>query len=371
MGLVITGKAAQALQKSIPPETDDTHPMLEKSVKHELTGRNNAVHPCPSPALVVYLQERGSWTQLQYAKDQTFLRIGSEQGCDITLPSADAEKIHAILRQIDGRWHLMESAHERKMLINGMKRPQAVLGKGASCLVKIGSRAMIVSNPKEGGASDRTGLELPPDKSYTLKLVEEETVQPIEESVLIGSSPDCKVRTQGTAEFLGLIFNYSKRLYVCSVEGGDAGLKADGLPADQPRHLKHRSLVTFGKDELCMVEYPDEIREAIGFTLMPAFSGHLALMEIIGSSAGQKLILPGSGRSISIGRSPDNHFVVESPKMSRKHAQLVVYDNCVMILDNASTNGTFLEGERIMKKMLHPGETVQFGDKKYLLCHSE
>ncbi len=374
MGLVITGKAAQALQRSIPDEmTEDTHPMLEQSAKHELSGKNNAVAPYVSPALVIYVQERGNWTQTQYAKEDSRLRIGSDASvCNIVLPEADAEKVHVTLRQLEGRWHVMESAHERKMLVNGMKRPQVVLNKGVSCLLKIGSRSMILSNPKECGASDRTGLELPPDKSFMLNLENGEHKLPIEESVLIGSSPDCKVRTaSGTPEFLGIMFNFSKRLYVCSVEGGENALSVDGAPAEHPKHLKHRSLVSLGKKELCTVEYPDEIRETIGFTLMPSFSGHLAIMEISGGAAGQKLILPNAGRSISIGRSPENHFIIESPKMSRKHAQLVIYDNCVMALDNASTNGTFIENERIAKKMLHPGETIQFGDKKYLLCHSE
>lgn len=62
-----------------------------------------------------------------------------------------------------------------------------------------------------------------------------------------------------------------------------------------------------------------------------------------------------------IGRVPECDIVIEDSKSSRRHARLIVAGGVVEIEDLGSSNGTFLNGARITKRVLRAGDTVQIG----------
>ena len=63
-----------------------------------------------------------------------------------------------------------------------------------------------------------------------------------------------------------------------------------------------------------------------------------------------------------VGRGPDAGVWLESPKVSRHHAKIVVTGTQVTIEDLASKNGTLVGGARIaMPRILEPGERIQVG----------
>ena len=56
---------------------------------------------------------------------------------------------------------------------------------------------------------------------------------------------------------------------------------------------------------------------------------------------------------LTIGRSPDNDFVISHPRVSRHHAQLTREDGKVWLLEDLeSSNGTFVDGERITRRII-------------------
>lgn len=61
-----------------------------------------------------------------------------------------------------------------------------------------------------------------------------------------------------------------------------------------------------------------------------------------------------------LGRSQDCALCFSYDRLSRKHAELKVIDNVLMIKDLGSSNGTFHNGERVTQAKLHPGDTVAF-----------
>jgi pSer/pThr/pTyr-binding forkhead associated (FHA) protein len=42
-----------------------------------------------------------------------------------------------------------------------------------------------------------------------------------------------------------------------------------------------------------------------------------------------------------------------------------------MLFDCGSSNGTFVNGEKITKKTIHPGDMISFGDIQYFFCYAE
>jgi pSer/pThr/pTyr-binding forkhead associated (FHA) protein len=70
-----------------------------------------------------------------------------------------------------------------------------------------------------------------------------------------------------------------------------------------------------------------------------------------------------SGESITIGRAIENEIVITSKRVSREHARVRREGWRAILEDLGSTNGTFLNDERIMSSMeLHDKDRIKIGD---------
>lgn len=69
-------------------------------------------------------------------------------------------------------------------------------------------------------------------------------------------------------------------------------------------------------------------------------------------------VFPLSRALTNIGRRPDNHLIIDDPRVSRVHAQLRMINGYFVIFDLDSTGGTFVNGERIRQKTLQPGDVI-------------
>ena len=66
---------------------------------------------------------------------------------------------------------------------------------------------------------------------------------------------------------------------------------------------------------------------------------------------------------IYIGRDVSNDIVVNDSEVSRKHARLVMQAGGLVVEDLGSTNGTFVNGQRLMgPHVLRPGEVIMLGE---------
>jgi hypothetical protein len=63
----------------------------------------------------------------------------------------------------------------------------------------------------------------------------------------------------------------------------------------------------------------------------------------------------------TVGRVEDNAFQIAEPSVSSHHAEIILRGNDVLIKDLNSTNGTFINGEKITESVLKPGQTLKFG----------
>jgi uncharacterized protein DUF4388/FHA domain-containing protein len=66
-------------------------------------------------------------------------------------------------------------------------------------------------------------------------------------------------------------------------------------------------------------------------------------------------------REIIIGRSSDLDMVLVEDMVSRKHAKITTDDTVVTIQDLGSTNGTFVNGEKVRKAELKDGDRILIG----------
>jgi serine/threonine protein kinase len=96
------------------------------------------------------------------------------------------------------------------------------------------------------------------------------------------------------------------------------------------------------------------------FQLVPA--GSSAASRKTNGTGEQPEVLLIDRDKIVIGRSSASDVVVDFPDVSRQHASLIVSGQGVLLKDLRSTNGTFLNGERVIAEMLlENGDEIRLG----------
>lgn len=75
-----------------------------------------------------------------------------------------------------------------------------------------------------------------------------------------------------------------------------------------------------------------------------------------------------TGRSIeltvertTVGRVEENTFQIADASVSSRHAEILLRGSDIVVRDLNSTNGTFLNNEKISEVVLKPGQTLRFG----------
>ena len=96
----------------------------------------------------------------------------------------------------------------------------------------------------------------------------------------------------------------------------------------------------------------------------------LALRFISGKHKGNEYLLPVGGQ-VCIGRSSDIDVVLIEDMVSRRHAQITIAGDDLKIEDLGSTNGTFVNGERITETHLQLGDRILIGTSIMKLVAAE
>jgi pSer/pThr/pTyr-binding forkhead associated (FHA) protein len=73
---------------------------------------------------------------------------------------------------------------------------------------------------------------------------------------------------------------------------------------------------------------------------------------------------------ITIGRKPDNDIHIDSPAISGNHAKVLTILNDSFIEDLNSTNGTFINGNKITKHALQNNEKIVIGKHELKYIHT-
>ena len=63
----------------------------------------------------------------------------------------------------------------------------------------------------------------------------------------------------------------------------------------------------------------------------------------------------------TIGRVEDNTFQIAEPSVSSHHCEVLLRGNDVVVRDLNSTNGTFINGEKVTETVLKPGQVLRLG----------
>src|SRR5690606_31558467 len=94
------------------------------------------------------------------------------------------------------------------------------------------------------------------------------------------------------------------------------------------------------------------------------------LQVLLGRERGRVYAL--GGRTYVLGRGSDCDLVLASDIVSRRHATIAVTPTHLRVLDLGSSNGTFINGARIIGEgSVAPNDILMVGDVALRLCQGE
>ena len=74
--------------------------------------------------------------------------------------------------------------------------------------------------------------------------------------------------------------------------------------------------------------------------------------------------MPVDRDGLTLGREASNDVVLHDSQASAHHARIVATEKGFFIEDLGSTNGTFVQGQRVTRQPLQGGEVIQLGQSK-------
>ncbi len=75
-------------------------------------------------------------------------------------------------------------------------------------------------------------------------------------------------------------------------------------------------------------------------------------------------------RRVTVGRTPDNDIVLDNRGVSRRHSIIEFGDKQVIIIDNESLNGTFVNSRKVNEEVLKNNDVITIG-KYNLIYHDQ
>jgi pSer/pThr/pTyr-binding forkhead associated (FHA) protein len=82
---------------------------------------------------------------------------------------------------------------------------------------------------------------------------------------------------------------------------------------------------------------------------------------LTGEYGSETVQAPLTGAVTRIGRGVSCDVLLDDPTVSRRHALVVRREDVLVLLDDRSMNGTWLNGERISEAPLSDGDVIQLG----------
>jgi serine/threonine protein kinase len=92
----------------------------------------------------------------------------------------------------------------------------------------------------------------------------------------------------------------------------------------------------------------------------------LELVVIAGPDTGKTFTL-NVGQSLMLGRSAQAHYQVTDPRVSRNHCQVLLEGDQVSVVCNGGSGGTLVNGGKVERQTLEPGDVLQVGDTQLRL----
>jgi hypothetical protein len=182
---------------------------------------------------------------------------------------------------------------------------------------------------------------------------------------------DPAMKTIFDPPFLAVLCSHGDRLFLSPVGGVE--LLLDGEPVTDAVPLPPSSGVMIDNKLALEIILPEGLRgKAFGVPNLREDRFALMQLDDQGKVIG-KVGLRKPGSSMIVGRSEQGtDIVIPVDEVSRKHAQMILYEKNILLEDCYSSNGTFVNDEMVGRSRVRAGDVIRFGGhQQFLLCYAD
>lgn len=330
------------------------------------------------PALRI---KAGSGSGHTFNLDKPEAVLGRDPAVDIVIESPGVSRRHARIYQVDQTYMIEDLGSSNGTFVNGVRISEPVrlkhgdeirLGQVLALELRlpvtaetmmegaaIEQQATMMETPQGIGATMigediiQSMTAVPPQLTVTVA-GEKSVVYPLTQSVIhIGRAPENEIQIESrivSREHARIERTPAGYQLIVLPEAGNPVL-LDGRPLTSPRLLKDGDLLRIG-------------------SLDPGLMVTMVFMQPVAERAEEmRPIRFGDKTLIQIGRDPGNDVVLDSPTVSRYHAQIERVGHRYRLLDLRSANGTFVNDVRIDDKeyWLNEADTVRIGRHRFVM----
>jgi len=337
--------------------------------------------------LVCVFRGKHGWQERQFAARKNRIHIGNNPfEAQISIAEGEADAIQVVAQRAGDRWLVMETGKKDLMAVNGFPHRQAMVERRGKALVTIGESVLLFMAGTVEGAAESP----PPEQaSGTVRLGDQSFPVVPGRPLLVGSHAACDIRADRllgeavrttdndaakallTTPFVAVLCSHGDRLFLTPLGGADVAV--DGHVIGGTAALPSAATLTLGGVALALA-LGDGLRGSGLDDPVPDLREKrfcLLHLDAQGGIAG-RVMLGMPGHSLIIGRSSQTaDLVVPFDEVSRKHAQMILYEKNILLEDCYSSNGTFVNDEMVGRCRIHAGDVLRFGgDLQFLLCYA-
>jgi pSer/pThr/pTyr-binding forkhead associated (FHA) protein len=317
-----------------------------------------------SEQLSIFRQFGGKWRRLDFPAGKTAIRIGSRREKNDIFIEGDCsvDPIHVVIIYLGNRIFIIERGQSCITYVNGTRTPYAELEDKNPFLLVVGSTNLIIK-PKRSDSSGNYNK----DRVYLIKTPSGEYHVEFHRFILLGSHDICNLKFEGS-EFIGMLLPHAKDIFLIPLS--NMRYNGDEIPLLQPCRILSGCLLN-SLNASIFIPGGMENENTCYFPVQT--HSYLKFIEILDNEEKGviKMKLPSAGGSFIISRERHDHYMhIKSKFISRQHAQVIVYDKCISVEDLKSRNGTYVNGERIKRKIVYPGDFLSVGDRTFILGYS-
>jgi len=277
--------------------------------------------------------------------------LGRDERCDVPLygdPRVGVQ--HAAIRADGNRHTLIDAGTPIGTIVNGQQVPpggELLLRDGD--MIQIGSHQILFREKATASKIARPAVDAPKPKATA----------PVGTAVVSGNvCPFCGAAKNAAGACL------------CTVVGSPAAPPANAMTAPPPAAVGGYPAAGAGMSGYGAgvpgSPYASPGAPAMGnMGAVPRGGSDMPrIVGIEGPYTGEVFLL--TGQNLSLGREPGRDIVLSADHtVSRNHASVRNEGGDLVVYDNGSANGTFVNGMRISMQVLVPGDIVQFGSSKF------
>lgn len=327
------------------------------------------------PILTCYYSIGANWYKKDFPASKTRINITEDpHNSDIPVGIPNVQNLSIVFQKIGNEWYAIEASNTNYMTVNGIPSHQVRFKVNEKHIIFI-DRVPFVFSLGELSETKKKSEGKPGKDEFSLVLPKASSgpVYKKEKPCLIGPNEFCDHRLLNET-VSAFIFYHKNCCFLKAITNSQENpITADGVSAETPVPLFADSKIVIGKFAAEFHVEQDPSISMHDFKFSPEYKPEqLSLLSVdAASNEISSIPLPPAGKALNIGRDSNSEIHIDSKDISRKHAQMIIYERSALLFDCYSTNGTFVNGEKIAKRMLHPGDIVTFGDSAFLFCYIE